>query len=229
MTLTMGLCWGAYPQIHNGESTRNPWDEGVLQRGKPPCHLMESLRHELGKSRVAGGNVRFRGLGYFMYPRRLETLSGISLCSCRGSHGGYGGSEARGSSLIVLSQRMARYFRGHSVGETCTGVFLELTPPVRCVSWHAPTGAYDCETYAQSVHEVERCLDELALLGGDSVIVMGADANCQLNTRDHCVGPLAAGERFNEHERAELLYGFLAQRVLRAASTYNRGGPTRLV
>ena len=63
--------------------------------------------------------------------------------------------------------------------------------------------------------------------GGDSVIVIGADANCQLNPRDTCVGPLAAGERLNEHERAELLYGFLAQRVLRAVTTYNRGGHTR--
>ena len=77
-----------------------------------------------------------------------------------------GGSEARGSALIVLSPRVARYFRGHSVGETCTGVFLDMTPPIRCVAWHAPTGAHDNEVYAQSIHEVERCLDELALLGG---------------------------------------------------------------
>ena len=133
-----------------------------------------------------------------------------------------GGSEAQGSVLIVLSPRVARYFRGHSVGETCIGVFLDMTPPVRRVSWHAPTGANDNETYERSIHEVERCLDELALLGGDSITVIGADANCQLNPRDNCVGLLAAGERLNEHDRAELLYGFLAQRVLRAVSTYNR-------
>ena len=138
-----------------------------------------------------------------------------------------GGSEARGSCLIVLSQRMAKYFRGHSVGETCTGVFLDLTPPIRCVSWHAPTGAHDCEQYEKSIHEVERVLDELSLMGEKSVTVIGADVNCQLSPGEDSIGMHAAGERFNEHERAELIYGFLARRILRAASTYNRSGPTR--
>ena len=80
-----------------------------------------------------------------------------------------GGSEARGSCLIVLSQRMAKYFRGHSAGETCTGVFLDLTPPIRCVSWHAPTGTHDCDYYENSIQEVERVLDELSLMGGGGV------------------------------------------------------------
>ena len=139
-----------------------------------------------------------------------------------------GGSEARGSCLIVLSQRVAKYFRGHSVGETCTGVFLDLTPPIRCVSWHAPTGTHDCDQYENSIQEVERVLDELSLMGGErSVVVIGADVNCQLSPRENSIGMHAAGERFNEHERAELIYGFLARRILRAASTYNRSGPTR--
>ena len=106
-----------------------------------------------------------------------------------------GGGGARGSALTVLSPRAARYFRGHSVGETCTGVFLEMTPAVRCVAWHAPTGAHENETYEQSIHEVERCLDELALLGGDSVIVVGADANCQLNPSHTRVGLGIRGEK----------------------------------
>ena len=46
--------------------------------------------------------------------------------------------------------------------------------------------------------------------------------------RESCVGDLAAGERPTEHERADLVYGFLARRVLRAASTFNRTGSTRI-
>ena len=57
--------------------------------------------------------------------------------------------------------------------------------------------------------------------------MIGADVNCQLSPKENSIGMHAAGERFNEHERAELLYGFLARRILRAASTYNRSGPTR--
>ena len=112
----------------------------------------------------------------------------------------------------------------------CTGVFLDLTPltlAIRCVSWHAPTGAQPLETYARGTDDVERCLDELALCGAGSKIILGADLNCQLAPRDMCVGPLAAGERSFEHERADLVYGFLARKVLRAVTTYNRHGPTR--
>ena len=75
---------------------------------------------------------------------------------------------------------------------------------------------------------VDRCLDELAMYGPDSKIVIGVDLNCQLGKRETCVGEMAAGERPTEHERADFVYGFLARRVLRAASTFNRSGSTRI-
>ena len=129
---------------------------------------------------------------------------------------------------MSLALGLPPFFRGYSAGSDCTGVFLDLTPNVRCVSWHAPTNAQTSETFAQSIDAVDRCLDELAIYGSDSKVIMGVDLNCQLEKRETCVGDMAAGERPTEHERADLVYGFLARRVLRAASTFNRSGSTRV-